>query len=180
MEHPSTGNRCPATDNKLIPLAVITSAHGVRGEVKLKSFAANPENITSYGPLCDSKGRIYNVTVLSANKDMLIVRIEGVNDRNDAEKLRGIELCVPRAALPQTEENEYYIEDLTGLSLSTEDGKPYGTLKAMHNFGGGDIAEVMRADGEAELIPFTRQTFPTILLAERRAVINPPEPLEES
>jgi 16S rRNA processing protein RimM len=161
-------------EDRLIPMGVITAPHGIKGEVRIRSFTADPGDLTAYGALCDKHGVIYDVVIKSFTKDVVIATITGITSRDDAEKLRNVELCVPRSALPDGDENEYYHEDLIGLTLSTEDGTPYGTLAAVHNFGAGDLVAIKRATGEEEFVPFTRATFPSIDLQKHTGIIVPP------
>jgi len=162
---------------RLIPLGVITGAHGVRGQVKLRSFTADPHDITAYGPLRDASGKSYAVTVTGGTKDALIASVDGVTTREGADALRNTELLVPREALPKAGAHEYYHEDLMGLRVTTGDGADYGSITGVHNFGAGDLLEVTRADGTEELLPFTRKTFPRVDPEQGIAVIAPPEPL---
>jgi len=179
---PQNTNHGPRTTDhgsRLISLGVITAAHGIRGEVKVRSFTANPQDITAYGPLLDASGRHFNITITGGTKDTLIAKVEGVSSRNEAEALRNTELFIPRSALPEPDAHEYYHEDLIGLSLMTADGKPYGVIAAMHNFGAGDLAAIRQESGEEEMLPFTRETFTQIDLAKGTAVIVPPEMISE-
>ncbi len=161
-------------DLRLIVLGVITAPHGIRGQVKIRSFTANPEDLTAYGPLTSKSGAVFEVKITSHTKDVLIADIKGVNSRDDAEKLRGIELCVPRSALPDSDENEYYHEDLVGLKVQTQSGEPYGIIEAVHNFGAGDLVSLKLISGKEELLPFTKASFPNIDIKKGIAVIEPP------
>jgi 16S rRNA processing protein RimM len=162
------------SEQRLIQLGVITTVHGVRGQVKIRSFTAIPEDITSYGPLRDKSGRVYDIRVTGQTKDVLIATIKDVETREAAEKLRGTELWVPRSALPDTQEHSYYYEDLAGLKLLTADGTAYGIIEGMYNFGAGDLVAVKRESGKEELIPFSRTTFPEIHISKGTAIIDPP------
>lgn len=166
-------------DQRLIPLGIITAPHGIRGEVKVRSFTADPEDITAYGPLCDPTGNIIEVTITSSTKDVLIASVKGSVTRDDAEKLRNKELCVPRSALPAAGKGEYYHEDLVGLTLTDKDGKPYGTLIAVHNFGAGDLVTVKSVSGEEEMLPFNHTVFPHIDIEKKTAVIEKPVMISE-
>ena len=166
----------PTDGNKqLISLGTIATAHGIRGEVKLRSFTADPYDITSYGPLSDKTGKQYNITVTGGTKDALIARIEGVTTRDAAEALRNTELFVARDALPETDEHEYYHADLIGIKLSLESGEAFGTITGVHNFGAGDLVAVMLASGEEELLPFSKATFPNFDIKKGMGIIVPPE-----
>jgi 16S rRNA processing protein RimM len=128
----------------LVVLGAIAGAHGVRGEVKVKTFTETPEGIAAYGPLTgDPGGRVFRLTGLRAVKDGVVVRIEGVADRDAAEALKGTRLCVSRAALGEPgEEDSFFHVDLIGLSAQGEAGAKLGTVVAVHEFGAGDMLEV--------------------------------------
>lgn len=141
----------------LIAVGVITGAHGIRGEVKLKSFTSNPAAIATYSPLTSKSGEQFTITKLRPQKDDFIAILKGVTDRNRAEALRGTELFVDRALLPETEDNEIYAHDLIGLAVETDKGEKLGTLIAMPNYGAGDLLEVERAGmRETLLIPYAQ------------------------
>jgi 16S rRNA processing protein RimM len=160
-----------------ICVAQIGAAHGVRGEVRLRSFTEDPMAVTSYGPLESEDGtRRFTIEALRPLKDLFVARLEGVADRDAAEALTNIRLYVPRDRLPPLEDAEtYYHADLIGLAAVTADGAPLGTVKAIHNFGAGDILEIKLDSGEPLMVPFTDTAVPDIDLAARRMVVVPPE-----
>ena len=163
----------PAPASRVV-LAVVTGAHGIRGEVRLKSFAERLD----YGPLERSdRGPPLEILSLRAAKDGLIARVSGVTDRNAAEALKGVELSVARDRLPDPEPDEFYFADLIGLTAERPYGTPLGEVIAVHNYGAGDVLEVRLAEGVTVLLPFTRETVPEIDTARRRLVIEPPEGL---
>jgi 16S rRNA processing protein RimM len=146
-----------------ICVARIGAAHGVRGEVKLWSFTEDPAAVAHYGPLETQDGtRCFEIEALRAAKDHFVARIAGVNDRDAAEKLRNIELYIPRARLPKIEEADtFYHADLVGLDAITPDGARVGTVHALHNFGAGDIIEIAPAEGgDPLMLPFNETTVP--------------------
>lgn len=165
--------------DRLIAMGVFSSPHGVRGQVKLRSYAAIPEDITSYGPLRDEKGKQYSVKVTGQAGDMLIASVEGIADRNAAETLKNITLYVPRNALPKLKKGEYYIEDLGGLKLSLADGTPYGTITSVHNFGAGTLVNIALASGGEEYMPFTPAVFTQVDIASGTAIIDPPTVIKD-
>lgn len=157
-------------------LGAIAGAHGVRGVVRVESFAANPADLAAYGPLSDESGkRRFALALVGTARGQLLAQIEGIADRDAAEALKGQRLYVERAALPAPAAEEYYHSDLLGLACEGLDGIPFGTVKALYNFGAGDVLEVERGTGERVLLPFTRAAVPRIDLAGGRLVIVPPE-----
>ncbi len=161
-------------------VGVIKGAHGVRGLVRVKPFTEVPEDIAAYGPLGDETGaKRYRLSVSSRAKDTLLVRIEGVGNRDQAQALAGTKLYLPRAALPEVEEEEtFYHADLLGLRAEARNGRPLGRVKAVHNFGAGDILELEGEGGAGQMVPFTRATVPLVDLAGGRVVIEPPAEIE--
>ena len=160
-----------------ICVARIGAAHGVRGEVKLWSFTEDPAAVAHYGPLETQDGtRCFEIEALRAAKDHFVASIAGVNDRDAAEKLRNIELYIPRARLPTIEEADtFYHADLVGLDAITPDGARVGTVHALHNFGAGDIIEIAPAEGgDPLMLPFNETTVPKIDVAARQVVVVPP------
>jgi 16S rRNA processing protein RimM len=162
-------------------IARIGAAHGIKGEVRVKAYTADPQSIGAYGPLEAPDGRTFEVASLRPTagpaSDMLVVRFKRVPDRNAAEALNGIELSVARDRLPPAEADEYYHADLIGLEAVTADGAGLGTVIAVHNYGAGDLLEIAPKRGETILVPFTRAVVPEVDLAARRLIIEPPEGL---
>lgn len=156
-------------------LGVITKPKGVRGQVRITSFTARPDDLIAYGPLYDRPGgRVMEVTLREILKGGVVVAaIGGIADRDQAEALRGVKLHVPRAALPDAEGGEYYHADLIGLEVVGEDGVAIGSVGALHNFGAGDILEVVRHDDESLMLPFSRDVVPEIDLERGRIVVAP-------
>lgn len=164
-------------------VGAIAGAHGIKGEVKIKSFTAEPLSVGAYGPLWDETGaRRFTLSGLrragsTAGEAMVIARLEGVTDRTAAEALRGLRLYAPRAALPATEPDEYYHHDLVGLVAVLPSGERLGKVAAVHNFGAGDLLEIARAKGAAVVVPFTNAAVPRVDLAAGKVVVDPPEGL---
>jgi 16S rRNA processing protein RimM len=169
----------PRSDRVVI--ARIGAAHGIKGEVRVKAYTADPAGIGAYGPLTAEDGRSFEVASLrpaaGTAPDMLVVRFKGIADRNAAETLNGIELSVPRDRLPPAEDDEFYHADLIGLTAVTRDGTELGTVIAVQNYGAGDLLEIAPRRGETILVPFTRAVVPGIDLAAGRVTVDPPEGL---
>ena len=162
-----------------ICVARIGAAHGVRGAVKLWTFTEDPLAVRDYGPLMTKDGaRQFEVTHLREAKDHLVATLKGVSTRDDAERLNGLELYVPRDRLPETDDDEYYHADLIGLAAVNAADEPLGRVVAIHNFGAGDIIEIAPARGATMLLPFTNAVVPTVDLAGGRVVIELPQEIE--
>lgn len=167
------------SDDKVC-LGVVAGAHGVRGLVKIKSFTADPLDIGAYGPLSDAKGqRQFDPTIKGQVKESVLAALAGVTDRDQAQALRGTRLYVARSVLPEPEdEEEFYNADLIGLRVEDSAGEELGSVKAMHNFGGGDLLEVLPVEGKSWLLPFTKLAVPLVDLKAGRVVVEPPEEVE--
>jgi 16S rRNA processing protein RimM len=160
-------------------VARIGAAHGVRGAVKLWTFTEDPFAVKAYGPLSTKDGtRQFEVEHVREAKDHLVATFQGVMTREEAERLNGIELYVPREKLPATEQDEYYHADLIGLAAVTTADQPLGRVVAIHNFGAGDIIEIAPPQGATMLLPFTNAVVPTVDLAGGRVVIELPKEID--
>lgn len=147
----------------------------MRGLVRIKSFTEDPANVAAYGPVADETGRKrFELRIRETRKNMVIARIPGIGDREEAAALKGMRLYVPREALPKPEEDEFYHADLLGLAAVLKDGTPAGTVKAVMEAGETAVLEVA-AGGETVLVPFTSETVPTVDLEAGRLVIDPPD-----
>jgi 16S rRNA processing protein RimM len=160
-------------------VGAIAGAFGVRGEVRLKSFCANAEDIAAYGPLASEDGsRSFEIRLTGAIKGGLAARLSGVATKEQADALRGLRLYAPREALPALPDDEFYHADLIGLEAYDTGGAPLGRVAAVLNHGAGDLLE-LRGPGlkGAVLVPFTQVIVPTVDLASGRLVVDPPEGL---
>lgn len=139
----------------MVLVGAITGAHGIRGEVKLKSFTADPQALVSYSPLETAKGQKLEVVKIRPQKEGVLAILKGVTDRNAAEALRGTELFVPRGRLPELGEDEVYIHDLIGLPVHLADGSLLGEIIDVADYGAGDLIDV-KVEGRKDtvLIPF--------------------------
>jgi 16S rRNA processing protein RimM len=158
-------------------LAIVTAPHGVKGLVRVKSFAAEPDSLTRYGALEDEGGAPVALSVVGLAKGVVLARIAGIADRDAAERAKGTRLYLPRAALPATEPEEFYHADLLGLAAELEDGTVLGHVRAVHNFGAGDSIEIAREAAAPLMVPFTRAAVPAVELDKGRIVVAPPDGL---
>jgi 16S rRNA processing protein RimM len=165
-----------------ICVAQIGGAHGLRGEVKLKSFTADPMAVSDYGPLTTEDGSAtFEIEAVRPAKGHLVARFRGIGDRDTAERLANVRLFVPRERLPPLARDEFYHADLIGLSAVTADGTEIGTVVAVHDFGAGDIVELLPLGGGTTImVPFTPAFVPSVDIANRRIVVAPPESAPES
>ena len=155
-------------NHNLILVGRIAGAFGVRGEVRLTAFTEDPMSLTAYGPLLREDGATA-LTVIAARpvKDGLIARTKEIGTKEQADALRGLRLYVPRAALPEPDEDEFYLADLIGLEARAPDGEALGRIKAVQNFGASDMLEIDPGDGRPTwYLPFTREAVPEVRLVD--------------
>lgn len=143
-------------------LAIIGAAHGIKGEVRVKTFTADPMALADYKLLKSRDGRSFEITAIRPANTVVVVRFKGVTDRNQAEALNGTELFTDRAALPDKDDGEFFHDDLIGLSIRDETGTTVGKVVSVQNFGGGDILEVDVVGHKGALIPFTHAAVPDV------------------
>jgi 16S rRNA processing protein RimM len=141
-----------------VTLAVITGAHGVTGEVRLKLFGEGVDSLKRFRAFNDSSLTLGKLR--DDGKGGAIARFAEIADRNAAEGLRGTELTVPRSALPPLGEGEYYHADLLGLPAVSDAGEPLGTVVAVENFGAGDILDIRKPDGKRFMVPMLPAAVP--------------------
>ena len=164
------------TPSPLILVGRVAGGFGIKGEVRITAYTEDPMALARYRVLLREDGSP-GLTIASGRvaKDGLIVRVAGVADKTQADALRGLRLYVPRSALPEPEEDEFYLADLIGLAAETAEGEPLGRVKGVHDFGAGDILELDPGEGRATvMIPFTREVVPEVRVAEGKLVVVPP------
>jgi 16S rRNA processing protein RimM len=155
-----------------ILLGRVAGAHGIRGEVLIRTFTERPEDIAAYGPLDDGAARTLRIEAARVTPKGVVARIAGVADRAAAEALKGTQLYVDRDRLPAPGEGTFYHADLIGLAAVDPEGRPLGEIVGVHNYGAGDLLELRLAgSGKTELVPFTEAVVPEIDLAARRVVV---------
>ena len=163
----------------MICVGRLAGAFGVRGEVRLKSFCAEPETIVDYAPLVTADGREFRQIVLTGQgSGAYTARVDGITTKEEADALKGTDLFAPRDRLPALPDDEYYHADLIGLAVHDTGGALLGTVRAVLNHGAGDLLEILPPGGsETVLLPFTLAAVPTVDLAAGRIVADPPEGL---
>ncbi len=166
--------------DQLLLVAQVGGAHGVRGEVKITTFTADPMALAAYKTLLRQDGSPALV-IASARpaKSGVVAKVKGVEDRNGAEALRGLKLFIARDALPPPDdEDEFYLADLIGLQIETADGKLLGKVRTVQDFGAGDLLEVQPPQGATWWLPFTREAVPEVRIAEGKLIASPPAVIE--
>jgi 16S rRNA processing protein RimM len=161
---------------RLILVAQVAGAFGVRGELRITAHTSDPMSLIAYSPLLAESGAIaLTLEGGRAVKGALITRAREINTREEAQALRGLRLFVDRAALPAPDEDEYYLADLIGLAVRSVGGEALGVVKSVANFGAGDLLEIAPADGAPPWwTPFTRVAVPQVNLAEGWVVAEEP------
>lgn len=167
-------------DSGRIAVGRFGAPHGVRGEIRVKSYTADPLAIASYGELQDRAGtRKFRLTSTRHVKDdMLVARIAGAADRTAVEALVNEELFIERAQLPAPAEDEFYLSDLIGLEARLRDGTRFGRVRNVLNFGAGDILEIDTGASDTAMLAFAKAIVPEVNIAERYIVVEPPEEIE--
>jgi 16S rRNA processing protein RimM len=158
-----------------ICVARIGAPHGIRGAVKLWTFTEDPLAVMHYGQLrTKDGGRTFEVATAREGKGHLVATFKGVASREDAERLNGVELYIPRDRLPETDDDEYYHADLIGLAAVTTTDAPLGRVIAIHDFGAGTIIEIAPPEGNTLMLPFTNAVVPTVDLKAGKVIIELP------
>lgn len=160
------------SSGKTILLGVITGPHGLRGEVRIRPFTDDPRGLERYRTLL-AGNRTLTVTRVRAQPNGLIASFAEITDRTTAEQMRGVELSVPREALPAPEEGEFYQADLIGLTAVSPEGEEIGEVVAIPNYGSSDLLEIRTKAGRTHLVPFIDAAVPDVRQDEGRIVVNP-------
>ena len=160
------------SDNKIC-LGAVVGVHGIKGEVKVKCFSDNEKNLTRYGDVTNEAGdKSFSLKIVGHSKELLRVKVKGVDDRNTAETLVGTAFYVERDLLPELKEDEFYHTDLIGLDVRNSEGEKIGEVNALYNFGAGDIIELKLNNGSLEMLPFTASYVPTINVKEHHIIVE--------
>ncbi|MEM9717399.1 MAG: ribosome maturation factor RimM [Pseudomonadota bacterium] len=162
--------------DNLIVVGAIAGAFGVKGEIRLKSFCAEPADIGTYGTLYSEDGaKEFDITLTRPVKNGFAARVKGVRFKDQADALRGVTLFVPREKLPNLPDDEFYHSDLIGLDVVDTGGKALGKVKAVLDHGAGDILEILAPGMKAPaMLPFTKAAVPTVDLSAGRLIADPP------
>lgn len=157
----------------MIVVGAIAGAFGVHGEARIKSFCAEPDAIGDYGPLSTEGGQTFELKITRPVKGGFAARLSGVPTREAAEALKGTRLYAPREALPALPDDEFYHNDLIGLEVVDTGGKSLGRIRAIHDFGAGDVLDIA-GGGISLMLSFTKESVPTVDLSSGRIIADPP------
>ncbi len=160
-------------------VGAIAGAFGVNGEVRLKSFCAQPEDVASYGPLYSEDGsQSYTITLTKSVPNGFAARLSGIATKEQADARKGVRLYADRDRMPDLPDDEFYHADLIGLEVRDTGGTLLGSVRAVQEYGAGDMLEIHGPGLKATvLLPFTRDAVPTVDIAAGRIVADPPEGL---
>jgi 16S rRNA processing protein RimM len=161
------------SDDERVCVGVVTGVHGLKGLIRVKPFTETPEAVAAYGSVETEDGsrRLELEVANRTGKGQIAVRVAGVTDRESAEALKGQRLYVRRGHLPVPDTDEFYHADLIGLAVERATGESIGTVRAIYDFGAGDVLEIADETGALTMVPFTREAIPEIDLAAGRIVV---------
>ena len=163
----------------LIVIGAIAGAHGVKGEAKLRAFG-DPDALCGYGAFLDETGKaiLTPVRARRSGGETVVAAFAEPLTREDVMAMKGTLLHVPRDLLPETDEDEFYHSDLVGLAVADLEGKPLGRVKAVQNYGAGDLLEIDASPAPGWFLPFTKTAVPHVDIAAGKLVADPPEVVE--
>lgn len=160
---------------RLIAVGKVAGGFGVRGEIRIGTYTERPLALRDYGALLKADGSpALTLTAAREVKGGIIARARGVETKEAADALRGLVLHIPRDALPEAEEDEFYLADLIGLAAVSPDGAAIGRVRSVQNFGAGDLIEIQPEHGASWWVAFTHEAVPEVSIAEGRLVVVRP------
>ena len=169
------------SQDKLILVGQVAGAFGVRGEVRVTAYTADPMALVAYGPLLRADGSVgLTLTAARPDKAGVVGRARGIASKEQADAMRGLKLFVPRDRLPEPDEDEFYLTDLIGLDARDPDGMTLGRVKSVQNFGASDMLEIAPAEGGPTwYLPFTREAVPSLHIADGWLLAVRPDEVSE-
>jgi 16S rRNA processing protein RimM len=155
-------------EDKLVLVGQVAGGFGVKGEVRVTAYTADPMTLLDYRDLLRADGSP-GLTLLSGRPDRngVVGRAKEIATKEQADALRGLKLFVPRGRLPEPEEDEFYLTDLIGLEVRDPEDAVLGRVKSVQNFGASDMLEIApAAGGPTWYLPFTRDAVPDLYIAD--------------
>lgn len=172
---PDSARTKTPVDSDLVLLGVVGRPKGVRGQVWVYSYTDSPADIASYGVVRDTSGHNFSISVSEVKGRQVVAQLSGITDRSAAESLNGVKLYIPRAQLPQLEEDRYYLADLIGLAAVDESGKAIGKVVDVYNYGAGDVIEIARGKDEPLCLLFRNEYVPDVDISAKRITVRIPD-----
>lgn len=161
------------TQEKQVLIGKVSSSHGVRGLVKVHLYIDDPEVISGLKFANDKNGNeIFEILSLVKHKNLYLMKLDGIEDRNQSDALRGTEFYINEDLMPELEEDEFFVSELEGLRVKDSSKEDFGTVKNVFNFGAGDVLEIVKISGEYFMLTFTKDTVPEINIEEGFITIN--------
>ncbi len=171
--------RTPMQPLALIQVGHVAGAFGIRGEIRITAFTGDPLALVQFKTLLREDGTpALTLTSGRVAKGAVIAQAREVTTRDEAEALRGLKLFIPRDRLPAPDDDEFYITDLIGLAVVSADGEPMGRVKALQDFGAGDLLEIQPPQGPSWYLPFTLANVPEVRIADGIVVAVKPDETE--
>ncbi|HVK92662.1 MAG TPA: ribosome maturation factor RimM [Mycoplana sp.] len=171
----ASGSKTMSTLENPVLIGTVGAAQGLRGEVRVKAYTLDPTALGDYGSLHSEDGRVFEVLEVREAKNVVVVRFRGINDRNAAEALKGLELYIEREKLPDEEldDGEFYYADLEGLEAVDTAGRSHGTVTGIFDFGAGDLLELKGPGKRPVLIPFSEAAVIEVDFENGKLLIDP-------
>jgi 16S rRNA processing protein RimM len=162
-----------ATEQASVLLGVVVSAHGIRGQFKVKPFTAEPLSVAAYGEVELESGQRLVLQAKSTAKGLVLCSSPQITSREQAEQLKGMSFSVTRQMLPAPDADELYHADMLGMQVITPEGTNLGIVVGLHDFGAGDVLEIQPQGAKTtSFLPF----YPPFLIAlepeSRRIIID--------
>ncbi len=162
--------------DKFTLLAQIGKPVGLQGQCRIVPYGDTITSSTFPLKLWVGTNRsVEQITLLSAKsagKDLLKGQFEGINDRDAIDRIKNQNLYLETALLPETVEDEFYFHQLKGLSVESEDGKVWGIVSDVFNLPTTDAVEIKCKNGKKVLFPFRKETVPSVLLEDKKIIID--------
>lgn len=172
---PGTQPKSATNTERLLQVAVVLGAHGIKGQARLKVFIEDPLSLGDMSPILDANGKTWELKAQTFAKGVLIAHLSGLRYRDQVEALKGLKLFVPASALPETDEDEFYPHELEGLRALRPDGSLFGEVMNLRDYGAGDLLNVRLAEtGKQELFAFTKAVVPEVNVSAGYLVIDAP------
>ncbi len=165
-------NKNTMNDTNMVLVARVTSAHGIRGLVKVQSFTSIPEDFANYSPLFDENGKEVDIKISGEAKGMFLAQVNGITTRNDAEDIKGLSIYANRDSLGDLEDGEFFLNDIVDLDIADSEGKIYGTVEKVVNYGSCDLLQVKSKSNKTFLVPMIEEHVELIDFDNNKVIVH--------